>query len=110
MSQAVFPSSKPISFTQDAEKPLGQMRSRNVEHIVPSSHLDCSGRGGAIKIGLIIAAAILLGSILMWSIGASTGVVGLEIAGKVFFGLSIGTVGIALLGIIGVILLCKDNL
>jgi len=75
----------------------GKLRSRDINVMVPSSHDN-----NKIIIGIfVVIASVLLASIAFWAIGASTDVVGLEIVGKVFFGLTIAAIPIALICIFG---------
>ncbi len=87
----------------------GRLRAYDVSQIVPSSHAAIYEHKG-VKIAAIVALAIFLGSIICWAVGASTGVAGLEIVGKVFFGLSISVIALAIIGLVALCCICKDNL
>lgn len=71
----------------------GNLGSWEVSKLAPASHGKAENQ---LKIILAAGAAILLLSIIFWAVGASVGSPGLELVGKIVFGLSIAAIGIAL--------------
>ena len=73
---------------------VGKLSSRVV---IDQTRVSKSGDAESIlKIVGIVALSIFLASIIFWAVGASVPVVGLELVGKIFFGLSIGALGVCL--------------
>lgn len=93
------------SFTSMTEK-VGKLGNKEVTRYIPAAHSGMS----KVKIAGIIAAIIFVASIVMWAVGASTGVVGLEIAGKIIFGLSISAILLLIIVSVGACFLCKDTI
>lgn len=86
----------PQTHVSSENKTDGKLGSWNVNKYIPSSHGDLEDK---LKIAAIVGLSIFLLSIIFWAVGASVGSPGLEIIGKIFFGLSIATISIALIAI-----------
>lgn len=92
-TMAVTTRDSTVSFTSKTEE-AGKLMAREVKRHIPAAH-DALDK---LKLAGIIAGIIFVASIVMWAVGASTGVVGLEIAGKIIFGLSISVLALGIIG------------